>query len=108
MVNADSINIPTLRNLINAIFDFVEKDLSVDEVKLLHNNYWTVVDDEAYAPEPPTELGVGSLRDDWEFVLTSSKNPDQQLPIAFMHVAPILHALANLLPSYKVVAKPDN
>lgn len=49
--------------------------------------------------EPPKRLAVGSLVDDYEFVLYSFKNTDQQLPIMFMHIAPLLQALWQAVPN---------
>jgi len=49
---------------------------------------------------PPKQLAVGSLVDDYEFVLSSFKNADQQLPIMFMHIAPLLQALWQAVPNY--------
>jgi hypothetical protein len=49
---------------------------------------------------PPKELDVGSLEDDWDFVLSAGKNADRQIPIDFIHVAPLLRALAQVVPSH--------
>jgi hypothetical protein len=100
MASDGTIQIDTLRKVINGIFDFVEKDLAISEVKLREDNYWTVLDDKAFDGVQPTELGVGSLWDDWEFLLSSAKDKNQQLPIMLIHVAPILQALSRAVPSY--------
>ena len=102
MSSASSVSIDVLRKTINGIFDFIEKDLGVTEVALKQNYYWTVADDVLYATEsPPKELDVGSLNDDWDFVLAASKSADQLIPIEFIHVAPLLQALAQAVPSHK-------
>lgn len=101
MANASSINIDALRKTINGVFDFIEKGLGITEVELKQNYYWSIVGDDLYAMEaPPKELSVGSLLDDWEFVLSAYKNADQQIPIDFIHIAPLLQALSQAVPNY--------
>jgi hypothetical protein len=100
MESAKSISIDVLRKTLNGIFDFIEKDLGITEVELRQNHYWSVTDDERYSMEdPPKELGVGSLIDDWDFVLSASKS-DQQIPIDLIHIAPLLQVLSHAVPSY--------
>ncbi len=101
MASHSTISIDVLRQTINEIFDFIEKQQR-GEVELKHNYYWSITDDDAlYAMgEPPKQLAVGSLVDDYEFVLSSFKNADQQLPIMFMHIAPLLQALWRAVPNY--------
>ena len=100
MASDQAIKIDVLRKTINGILDFIEKDLALSEVKLENDHYWNVLDGETYETKRPTELGAGSLQDDWEFLLSSAKDKDQQLPIMLIHVAPILHALSQAVPSY--------
>lgn len=100
MASPNSVSIGTLREVINGVFDFVEKDLGMSEVELKKNYYWDIPEDELYSMEnQPKELVVGSLIDDWEFVLSASRM-DPQIPIEFIHVAPLLRALAQWVPSY--------
>jgi hypothetical protein len=101
MASPNSISIDVLRKTINGIFDFIEKDLGVTEVELKQDHYWSIPDTALYTMEgQPKELDVGSLKDDFEFLLSSSKSADQQLPIMFIHIAPILQALSQAVPSY--------
>ena len=51
MADSVKISIEILRNAINGIFDFIEKDLSVREVELKQNYYWSIADDVLYATE---------------------------------------------------------
>jgi hypothetical protein len=70
-------------------------------VDLTKNFYWSIDDESLFATaEKPKELDVGSLVDDWEFVLSASKHPDRALPANLVHVAPLLRALAMAVPSY--------
>jgi hypothetical protein len=101
MANPNSIRIDVLRKTINGIFDFVQKDLGVSEIELKHNHYWSIADDALYAMETlPKQIDVGSLGDDWDFVLSASKSLDQQIPILLIHLAPLLQALSQAVPSY--------
>ena len=102
MAGSNTISIDVLRKTINGIFDFVEKEHRVvAEIELKKNYYWSITDDVLYSmDEPPKQLAVGSLVDDYEFVLSAFKNADQQLPIMFMHIAPLLQALWQAVPNY--------
>lgn len=101
MANPNGISVDVLRKTINGIFDFIEKDLGITEVELKQNHYWSVTDDVLYSmDQPPKELAVGSLMDDWDFVLSASKSADQRLPIMFIHIAPLLQALSQGVPNY--------
>lgn len=97
----NQIDITALREIINKILDFIEKDLGKKTVDLKHNYYWSIMDDALYAMEKkPTDLGCGSLIDDLEFTLNALKKSNQPLPIDLIHVAPLLHAIAHAVPSY--------
>ena len=107
MASPNTVSIEVLRKTINGIFDFIEKDLGIADVELKQNYYWSITDDVLYSMgEPPKQLAVGSLVDDYEFVLSASKSKEQQLPIDFMHIAPLLHALWQSVPNYASPAKP--
>jgi hypothetical protein len=101
-VNSVKVEVDILRRTINGIFDFIEKGLGVSEVDLKRDNYWSIADEALYTLKdgPPKELDVGSLKDDWEFVLSASKSADQQIPIMLVHLAPLLQALSQAVPSY--------
>jgi hypothetical protein len=101
MASDTTIEIEVLRKIINGILDFIEKDVGVNRVELTKDHYWNVLDDDVYETTKPAELGAGSLRDDWEFLLACANDKDQQLPIMLIHVAPILHALSQTLQSYR-------
>jgi len=101
MENAKQISIQTLRETINSVFDFIERDLGQSAVVPPSNYYWTVPDDALYAMEhPPKQLDCGSLNDDLEFVEAAHANREQAIPLMFMHLAPLLYALAKSVPSF--------
>lgn len=95
------VKIQVLRETINGIFDFIERDLGLSTAELPSNFYWTVPDEALYAMEHlPTQLDSGSLNDDLEFVESAHANREQAMPVMFMHLAPLLRALAFAVPSY--------
>lgn len=102
MANNSTLNIDVLRKTINGILDFIEREQrGAKEVKLKQDHYWSITDNARYSmDEPPKELAVGSLVDDYQFVLSAYKSADQQLPIMFMHIAPLLQALWQSVPNY--------
>jgi hypothetical protein len=102
MASPNTISIDVLRKTINGIFEFIENEQHGGaEIELKQNYYWSITDDVLYSmEEPPKQLAVGSLADDYEFVLSASKSADQQLPIVFMHIAPLLQALWHAVPNY--------
>jgi len=100
-MESDSVvQIQVLRKVVNGILDFIEKDLKQSEVELGKDHYWEVMDADLFAMERPTELGAGSLIDDLEFLQSSANDKAQHLPIMLIHVAPILRALSQAVPSY--------
>jgi hypothetical protein len=102
------IDIDALRKTVNGILDFIENDLGITKVELKQNYYWSITDDVLYSMnQPPKELAVGSLVDDYDFVLSALKSPDQQLPIMFMHIAPLLQALWKAVPNYPLPRAAD-
>ena len=108
MASDSTISIDVLRKTINGIFDFIEKEQrGKTEVELKQNHYWSITDDVLYSMDEPKQLAVGSLVDDYEFVLSAFKSADQQLPIMFMHIAPLLQALWQAVPNYASPAESE-
>ena len=102
MAKSESVKIETLREVVNRILDFIEKDLGRPEVTLAKNFYWSLDDETLYSMESqPQQLDCGSLLDDWEFVRSASDHPHQSIPLTLLHVAPLLRMLATAVPSYR-------
>ena len=101
MENAKQVDIRALRETVNAVLDFIERDLGKSAVPLPSNYYWVVPDEGLYSMgEPPRQLECGSLVDDLEFVQAAHTNRDQAIPLVLIHLAPLLYALSKALPSY--------
>ena len=98
---ANEIDLVVLKNVCNEIFDYMIDDLKLTKIDLQEKLYWTVPQDQRYRLETsPEKCNVGDLTDDFEFVREASIDPDQALPMLFLHVAPILLALAIKIESY--------
>lgn len=103
MESRNSIDIRVLREVLNRIFDFVEKDLACSKVELRHDYYWSMDADALYSMETqPEELDCGSLVDDWAFIESAFQNPERALPVTLLHVAPIIRELAAVVPSFAI------
>ena len=101
-MSTNSVDLKVLREVTNRIFDFIERDLNMKAVELPHNFYWSVGDEVLYEmAQQPQQLDCGSLVDDFEFVESAHKSPEQAIPLVLMHVAPLLKALSIAVPSYK-------
>jgi hypothetical protein len=96
MKNNDvEINVTKLRSITNAIFLHIEKDLQVTSVPLDEDYYWTVAPEELYQfRNAPTNLNVGSLCDDLEFLSPVEGDEKMAVSLLLLHVAPLLTYLA--------------
>lgn len=96
------IEIAVLREACDRIFKFISDDLKIKTVNLEENFYWTLSDDVRYKMQiTPVTENVGSLFDDYDFVVPVATDSDQALPLMFEHIAPLLSALATKLPNFK-------
>ena len=102
MQRSHSVDIQILRKYVDRIFGFIEHDLKFDRIAIDRDFYWSISDDElSDVAKLPAEAVVGSLRDDWEFVLNAFPNEEQAIPVMLIHVAPLLQWLANAVPSFR-------
>ena len=98
-----NVQISVLREVVNRIFDFIERDLRMKSIELPNDFYWSIADDVLYKMEQhPGQLDCGSLADDYEFTAAAYDDPSQAIPLVLMHIAPLLKALATAVPSYKL------
>jgi hypothetical protein len=87
------LDIRTLKKAIDAIFDHISNDLKIEKLTVKDDQefYWEVPSDKLYAvKEVPSQLDVGRLRDDWEFLESVAKDKDQAVALMLIHVAPLL------------------
>jgi hypothetical protein len=97
----DGVRIDDLRQVVNRILDFIDKDLGMAVVPLERDYYWSIPEDTLYAmKQEPAQLDCGSLRDDLDFVRSAQRNPEEALPLVLLHVAPLLRALATSVPNF--------
>ena len=101
MEHDKSINIGQLRTFVNRVFDFIEHDLGYEKFDLTRNFYWSISDDQLFdLTQQPTKIDCGSLVGDVEFLEIAMKNQEQAFPMMFLHLAPLLQAMAKGIPSY--------
>lgn len=109
-MDCSKVNIAELREVINQVFDFIQKDLNLEEVVLKENYYWSINGEILCSAEKDAsevELSVGSLYDDNFFMKKAKEDTLQAIPVTFIHIAPLLRALASMVPSYVVLDKKD-
>jgi hypothetical protein len=85
------IEISDLRKIINSIFDHIEQDLKISSVHIGEDYYWNISTEELYnALKDPTNLNIGQLYDDWEFLKNILEDKNQAVSLMMIHVAPLL------------------
>jgi len=101
-MGASQVDVAVLQDVCNKIFDFILRESSIRHVDLQENLYWSLPDTARHNMEQnPVVENVGSLADDYEFVLAATKDADQAIPMLFEHIAPLLQALATKVPNYR-------
>lgn len=94
----NNIDLSKLREAVNGILDNMENSLEIKNIAMKKNFYWEVDSDEVYRMDSrPILENVGSLLDDWGFVLAAGRDKSQALPLVFLHVAPLLRYIAETL-----------
>ncbi len=97
------ISIPKLREIINALLDHTEKELmtSVLDVPSSHQLYWHVDRRELRdMKQVPTDLDIGSLRDDWDLIATLPLDKESLTARSFLQMEPLLRYLGEELPAF--------
>lgn len=96
------IDIAVLRDVFNNIFDFIAGDIQRSGIEIEENLYWTLSHDERFnMSSVPAVERVGSLMDDYQFLLAAQGDKERAVPLLLEHLAPILMLLSERLPSYK-------
>lgn len=92
------IELQQLRDAVNRLFDHLISTQRVGKVELGKNVYWNLPEDQLYDMEKkPSELDVGSLEDDWEFVSGLLKKDADPVAYQFTEMAPLLRRLGEVL-----------
>ena len=101
-MDGSRVEVAVLRDVCNRILDFISKDLNISHVELDRNLYWSLPQDVRHDMQhTPTAEHVGSLADDYDFVLAAARDPDQAVPLLLEHVAPLLAELATKVPNFR-------
>lgn len=89
------IDIAALQKQVNAIFDHILQIQEVEKVNLEEDYYWHMDNDNLYdVTKDPSNMGIGSLVDDLEFLSGDISDISNTSPLMLMHVAPLLEYLA--------------
>lgn len=85
------IEINDLRQVANRIFDHIQKDLKIDKVRIEQDYYWDIPKDKLYDPtKDPSDLVLGQLYDDWDFLSSILADKEQAVSLMLIHLAPLL------------------
>ncbi len=85
------IDIKELRDAITEILDHISNELKVDKVPLDRDYYWDIPSECLYSMQnPPSELDVGCLADDLEFLKGILQNKEQAVSLMLTHAASLL------------------
>jgi len=87
------IDIDRLKIILMKILDRMESNGSC--VFITKDDYWDIGPGDRYdLTRAPGDPVVGKLSDDWEFLQTLLNEPDASVPYMFVHLAPLLNAIA--------------
>jgi hypothetical protein len=101
-MESNKIDMTVLRAVFNNIFDFALEGHDGSCLEVDENLYWTLSYDERFdMVNTPRVERVGSLMDDYHFLLAAEKDKEQAVPLLLEHLAPILQYLATRLSNYK-------
>jgi hypothetical protein len=89
--NVPAVPIGDLKAVVNLILDHIVHDLKIEAVQIEEDFYWDV--DSKYLYDVQTtasDLSIGSLRDDWEFLTKMGNDRRDAVSLMLIHVAPLL------------------
>lgn len=91
-IGLPAISISELKAVVNLILDHIVHDLKIERLQLDEDFYWDITDKKGLydvAKESPN-LDIGSLADDWDFLVKMDKDREQAVSLMLIHVAPLL------------------
>jgi len=92
------IDLQELKTVIDRLFDHVIETRGIKSVDFKHSNYWNIPFPDVYnAKQKPSDLDIGSSKDDWEFLSGLLKEDNQPVAYQFTEVAPLLRYLGEIL-----------
>ncbi|GAB3787889.1 hypothetical protein [Dyella agri] len=90
-MGAKTIDLIELRRAIEVLFDHIMITRGIREVEIEHPFYWAVLPGESRAmDERPSDLGVGDLNDDLDFVLGVLRPDASPVALTLTEAAPLL------------------
>lgn len=90
-----SVGVSELKVIIETILTHITDDLGIDQVKLESDFCWEIPENQLHLVDrKPEGLTMGSLSDDWEFLLPLLAEREQALSLMPLHVAPLPRYIA--------------
>ncbi|MFZ0978402.1 MAG: hypothetical protein WAN23_03275 [Candidatus Acidiferrales bacterium] len=92
-----AIDLERLKAAVSAIFDHLIEDLKLKTVQIDEKEdfYWHCESPEVYdVSKKPTDLGIGRLSDDMDFVKLIQRGQSGDASYTLVHVAPLLRYIA--------------
>lgn len=94
------IDLVQLREIVNRLLDHAIETRGVKRCELKDNYYWSVPESSLYdVDNKPPQLEVGSLIDDWKFVLSVLDKDKSPVAYQLTEVAPLLQYVGKVLGS---------
>lgn len=88
-----NIDVSELRIIIGKLFSHLENN-GFDSVEITEDYYWNIPEEQKYnVLKNPSELDVGQLTDDWEFLRKIGEDDDHTIAYAFVWLGKILQAI---------------
>lgn len=92
------LDVEKLKKIVDRLFQHIVERHGVRTVELGTDFYWAIPEDELYnVVDQPTELDVGRLSDDWEFVAKLLDEANSPVAYQLTEVAPLLRRLGEVL-----------
>jgi hypothetical protein len=98
MSQTKSINLHELRVVVNRLFDHLIDEKKLTSVTLTKSMYWNIPTEQIYdVANSPTDLDIGSLTDDWEFIKSLLKPDAEPVTLQFTELAPLLRFIGEVI-----------
>lgn len=87
------IKIVELKQIVGKLFSHLE-EIGLESIKIDEDYYWHISEEERFdMSHHPTDLGVGQLSDDWEFLSKLLEDDRDAVSYDFVYLARILEII---------------
>lgn len=92
------IDLLKLKDVMNLLLDHIVVTRGVQSFEIEQANYWNIPTEEIYdATHQPSALDIGSLIDDWEFLLSLLDKENEPVTYQLTQLAPLIRYLGETL-----------